>query len=326
MGYTVAVVGAGGISAQHFEACQMMDQLQAVAVADLSQERANDVAQRYGIKPYTDYKQMLEVEKPDIAVITLPHFLHKEAALFAASQGCHILLEKPMAMNAAECDDIIEAVKAAGVKLMIGHTQHYIPENLAAKAIIDSGELGQLVMIQDTRHVNYYADKRPAWFFEKNKAGGGIFMNLGSHSIDKIQLLTGSRIVEAKASVSYYGSKGDIEGSGIAWVRTKSGIPATICQSGYKGASKNETEIIFTDGKLKLLTSESLWISKDQKYEEVTVDRSTPPFVLQFNDLIRYIEEGIAPSASMEYSRSIIAVVEAMYRSEETSHDQAIAD
>lgn len=324
MKYTVAVIGAGAISTQHFEACKQLEQLQAIAVADLSQDRTKHVASQYGVTPYTDYKQMLEKEKPDIAVITLPHFLHKEAALFAASLGCHVLLEKPMAMSLQECDQIIQAIQQANVKLMVGHTQHYSPQNLAAREIISSGELGELVMIQDTRHVNYYNDARPAWFFEKAKAGGGIFMNLGSHSIDKIQWLTQSPIVEAKASVSFYGNKGDIEGSGIAFVRTKSGVPATICQSGYEGSTKNETEIMFTKGKLRLLTGQGLWISRDQQYEEIMIEQSKHPFALQFEDLIQYIEKDIAPSASMEYSRSVIAVVEAMYRSEQTGLDQVL--
>lgn len=325
MGYRVAVIGAGGISALHFEACLLMDELKAVAVADLSLERANKMAEQYDLTAYTDYRLMLEQEKPDIAVITLPHFLHKEAALFAASLGSHVLLEKPMALNAAECDDIIAGIQAAGVKLMIGHTQHYDAHNLAAKAIIDSGQLGQLVMIEDVRHVDYYSDSRPAWFFEKSKAGGGIFMNLGSHSIDKIQFLTGSSVIQAKASISYYGSKGDIEGSGLAWLKTESGIPATICQSGYKGASRNETEMSFTKGMLKLKTGQSLWISEGGEYKQVEVQVEAPRFVLQFRDLVQYIEQDIVPSASMEYSRSVVSVVDAIYQSHHTGKEQFIA-
>lgn len=322
MGYRVALIGGGGIAVSHFEALRQMDRLQAVAVADISRERAESLGKEYGVAAYTDYREMIEREKPDIAVITLPHFLHKEAALFAAEQGCHLMLEKPMALNAAECGEIIEGVRRAGVKLMVGHTQHYIAHNRAAKAIIEEGRLGTLVMINDTRHVPYYRDSRPAWFFEKAKAGGGIFMNLGSHSVDKIQWLTGSRIAQVKASVSHYGTKGDIEGSGIAWLRTESGIPATISQSGYTGVSRNDTELVFTNGMLKLATGLGLWISEDGQYVEVPVTKEAPAFVLQFNDLIRYIEDGIEPSSSMEYSRSVVSVVEAMYRSSETGTEQ----
>lgn len=324
MTYKVAIVGAGGIAVSHLEALRQMETLRAVALADISQQRAETVAKDYGITAYTDYKEMIEREKPDIAVVTLPHFLHKEASIFAAAHGCHVMLEKPMALDAAECDQIIEAVRAAGVRLMVGHTQHYIAQNRAAKAIMEEGRLGRLVMISDLRHVPYYRDTRPAWFFEKAKAGGGIFMNLGSHSIDKIQWLTGSRIAQVKASVSHYGTKGDIEGSGIAWLRTESGIPATIAQSGYGGVPRNETEIVFTGGMLKLATGSGLWISEDGKYVEVPVEKEAPPFLLQYRDLIRYIEEGVEPSSSMEYARSVVAAVESMYRSSETGTEQVV--
>ncbi|GAA3402071.1 Gfo/Idh/MocA family protein [Paenibacillus hodogayensis] len=324
MSYKVALIGAGGITVSHLEALSLMDELQGVAIADISQERAEAAGAQYGLTAYTDYRLMIEREKPDIAVVTLPHFLHKEATLFAAERGCHVMLEKPMALNAAECDEIIEAVGRAGVRLMVGHTQHYIEQNRTAKAIIEEGRLGRLVMINDVRHVPYYRDTRPAWFFEKAKAGGGIFMNLGSHSIDKIQWLTGSRVAQVKAEVSHYGTKGDIEGSGIAWLRTESGITATISQSGYTVVPRNETELIFTGGMLKLLTGQSLWISEDGQYVEVPVKSEEPSFVLQFRDLLRYIEEGVEPSSSMTYSRSVVAAVEAMYRSSETGAEQRL--
>ncbi|PYI57224.1 Gfo/Idh/MocA family protein [Paenibacillus flagellatus] len=326
MGYKVALVGGGGIAVSHLEALRRMEELDAVAVADISKERAESVAGRFGIAAYTDYRDMIEREKPDIAVVTLPHFLHKEASIHAAEAGCHLLLEKPMALDARECDAIIAAVRRAGVRLMVGHTQHYIAHNRAAKRIVEEGRYGKLVMINDVRHVNYYADTRPGWFFEKAKAGGGIFMNLGSHSVDKLQWLTGSRVEQVKAAVSHYGAKGDIEGSGLAWLRLANGVPATISQSGYPGGvSRNETELVFTGGMVKLMTGQGLWASEGGAYVEIPVEQEELPFVLQFRDLVRYIEEGVEPSSSMDYSRSVVAVVEAMYRSHETGTEQNVA-
>lgn len=325
MAYRVAVIGGGGIAAGHFRALQQMEDVQAVAVAELSRERADSLAAEHGLVAYTDYREMIVREKPDIAVVTLPHFLHKEASVFAVEHGCHLMLEKPMALNTAECDVVIEAVERAGVKAMVGHTQHYIATNQAAKAIIEAGTLGKLVMIHDVRHVDYYRATRPDWFFDKAKAGGGIFMNLGSHSVDKIQWLTDSRIVEVKASVSYYGVKGDIEGSGIAWMRTESGVSAVVTQSGYPGVGRNETELIFTNGMLRLETGKSLSISQNGVYEAISVREAELPFVLQYRDLLRFIEDGVEPSSSLRYARSVVAAVEAMYSSNETGREQSIA-
>jgi predicted dehydrogenase len=117
-----AVIGAGAISNEHFEAIRDTEGFRACAVADINKEKAEQAAKRYGIRAYTDYRQMLDHEQPDVVAIALPHFLHKETALYAAASGCHLLLEKPMALNVAECDEIIEAARKGGVRIMIGHT------------------------------------------------------------------------------------------------------------------------------------------------------------------------------------------------------------
>lgn len=320
----VAVLGAGAIAGDHFDAIRAAKGLTACAVADIHSERASEVAGIYGIKAYQDYREMILRERPDIAVIALPHFLHKDSAVFAAANGCHLLLEKPMALSVAECDAIIEAGRRADIRILVGHTQQYITENIMAKSMIQSGNLGKLVMIHDARHVNYFRDERPLWFLEKEKAGGGILANLGTHSIDKIQWLTERPVRKLNASASYYGSRGNVEGSGMIFMELEGGIPAAIVQSGYLGAPKNETEIIFTEGMLKLVTGEGLWISRGGSYEKVENTGNVAPFSLQYADLQRSILNGEDPSCTPEYARNVIAVLEAVYRSAETGTEQQL--
>ncbi|MDG0790560.1 hypothetical protein OMP38_06615 [Cohnella ginsengisoli] len=140
-------------------------------------------------------------------------------------------------------------------------------------------------------------------------------MNLGSHAIDKIQWLTDSKIAQVKASVSHYGAKGDIEGSVTAFVKTDQGVPCTISQSGYGGVRRDETEIIFTHGMLKLRTGAGLWISQDGEYRPVETTQAEPPFVLQYRDLLDCIQRDAVPECSGDYSKSVIAAVQAMYAS-----------
>lgn len=321
----LAVIGAGIIGARHLEAAALMEELQAVAVVDLNEERAAELAVQHGIHVFTDYEEMLRSEKPDIVVVALPHFLHRSVAMKCMEHGCHVLLEKPMALNIEECNEIMAAAQKHQVQLLVGHTQHYHPDNIVAKRIIESGELGELVMISDNRHVNYYRPDRPAWFFEKSKAGGGIFSNLGSHSIDKIQWLTGSKVVSVKSSLTFHGDRGDIEGSGQMFLKTSKGISATVAQSGYPGGvSRNETEIVFTRGMLKLETNSGLSISRGGKFEPVEVEPMELPFVRQFRDLIQAIRTGEQPECSGAYSRTVISVLESVYRSHETGKEEEV--
>lgn len=313
--YRIAVVGGGGIAASHLEAIKGMKGVMACAVADIEADKAERLSVAHNIQAYTDYTTMILKEKPDIAIITLPHFLHKESAIFAAQQGCHVLLEKPMAMNSQECEEIERAVRLAGIMLMVGHTQHYSPENRIAKEWVRSGELGQLVMITDRRHLPYNQPHRPDWFFEISKAGGGILTNLGSHTIDKIQWLTEDRVTSVRASVHYGLGRGDIEGGGLAYLQTAKGFTAVICQSGFPGAALDETELLFTGGSLRLRTGEGVWVSTGGKYSEVHIDKLDHPLAMQIQDLIRAIESGQEPDCSMAYSRSVVAAVEGIYLS-----------
>ncbi|MNO79589.1 putative 4,5-dihydroxyphthalate dehydrogenase [compost metagenome] len=228
-----------------------------------------------------------------------------------------MLLEKPMALNLMQCDAILEAVAASNVKLMVGHTQHYWPANLQAKELIKSGSLGKLIAIHDTRHIYYYGDSRPAWFLEKDKAGGGILMNLGAHSIDKIQWLTDSRVKSVKAILSFEGPKGDVEGSGCIFLQTISSVTAVIIQSGYEGVARDETELIFSNGMAKLISAKGLWISRSGQYEQVHTVVQEDPFVLQFKDLLQAIQSEQDPDSSGKYARSVIAALEAVYHSDE---------
>lgn len=328
MTYRVALIGAGLISKHHLNAIAKLDELVAAAVADIDEKKGREVAAEHGISYYSNYQEMILAEKPDIVIIALPHYLHEECAVWCAEQGCHILLEKPMALNLKQCDTILHAADSAGVKLMIGHTQHYLPANLQAKQLIMSGQLGTLVAIHDTRHRYYYSEDRPAWFLEKTKAGGGIMMNLGAHSVDKVQWLTGSRIERVKASLTYEGVRGDVEGSGVVYLTTSEGLSAVVIQSGYAGVDKDETELIFTDGMAKLISAKGLWISDNGSYVRYESKPSATfpedPFVLQFKDLISAIVSDTESGSSGRYGRSVIAVLEAIYRSNETGVEEDV--
>lgn len=324
MPYRVAIIGAGIISRNHLNAIKQMTALQAVAVADIDEIRGRAVSEEYSIAYYDNYREMILTEQPEIAILALPHFLHEECAVWCAAQGCHLLLEKPMALNIKQCDAILEAVKTAGVKLMVGHTQHYWPANLQAKALIEGGELGKLIAIHDTRHVYYYNDRRPDWFLDKEKAGGGIMMNLGAHSIDKIQWLTNSRVTKVKAALSYEGERGDVEGSGCLFLETSKGVAAVVVQSGYTGVPRDETELIFDKGMIKLVSAKGVWVNRDGQYVGLEPRDNSDPFVLQFEDLLQAIEQDAETDSSGEYARSVIAALEAVYRSNETGVEQPV--
>ncbi|MCY9697089.1 Gfo/Idh/MocA family protein [Paenibacillus alginolyticus] len=320
----VVIIGAGKIAGSHLKAIEQMNRLRAIAIADVQEARALETASRYGLVAYTDYRKMLEQERADIAIVALPHFLHKQAAFDCADVGCHILMEKPMALNVAECDEMIAAAERNCVQLMVGLTQHYFRENKMAKQIIERGDLGKLIMINDTRHQHYFMDTRPDWFLSKEKAGGGIITNLGAHSVDKIQWLLDSRIHTVRAKLTHYADHGDVEGSGCIYAMTDAGIPATIVQSGYKGVPINDTHLIFTEGMLKLVTGRGIWISDNGSYREVPLPESANPYILQLQEFIDAIDGARPLECSGEYARTVNEVLEGIYRSHTTGKEEVV--
>jgi predicted dehydrogenase len=324
MKYKVAIIGAGNISKGHMQAVADMEELELAGVADVVLERAEEAAEKYGTKAYMDYKEMVLEQRPDIVVNTLPPFLHREVSVWCAEQGCHLLVEKPMAPTLEDCDAIIEAAKRNGVKLLVTHSIHYIHDNIVAKGIIESKQLGELIMITDSRHVTYYTPNRPNWCYWKAQAGGGIFTNLGTHSIDRIQWITSSPIVKVKASFSYGFPIGDVESSGIAYVETAAGVAASISQSGHGGVNRNDAEFMFTGGMMKLASGAGVWISQGGKYEPVELSGAVGSFVLQFKDILTAIEGDSEPGCSGEYARSVVNVVNTMYESARQGRELAV--
>ncbi|CAG7637892.1 Gfo/Idh/MocA family protein [Paenibacillus allorhizosphaerae] len=329
MTFKVVVAGAGHNAAGHVKAMkELPERLRLAAVADIRTDRAEGLAgATAGMNAYADYREMVLREKPDIAVITLPHHLHKEAAVFCAEAGCHVLLEKPMALTVEQCDEMMAAVRRSNVRLMVGHTQHFIAENMLAKKIIadEAYRLGKLVMMNDTRHTAYYTAERPAWFLDKQRSGGGILFNLGSHSVDRIMWLGSAKIAKVRALMSHYGSVGDVEGSGVVFLENESGVPSTLAQSGYGGVQRNELELVFTEAMMKIVPGQGVWISRNGRYEQIPVPREAAPFVLQYRELLASIEQEREPDCSMAYSRDIIAVLEGIYRSHELKSEVAIS-
>ncbi|UOQ43893.1 Gfo/Idh/MocA family oxidoreductase [Halobacillus salinarum] len=318
MVYSVVIVGAGIIAEEHMRSLLEVPEVEVTAVADINEEKVEAMRTRYAVTGYLDYKEMVKKEMPDIAIITLPHFLHKEAAVFCACQGVHLLLEKPMAVSTSDCQEIIDA--STQVHVLVGHIQHYFAENIKAKALIKSGQLGRLIMVNETRFMNYFVSERPSWFLEKEKSGGGVVMNLGAHSIDKIQWMLDTNFSSVISKLSYeseqLGIQSNVEGSSSIWLKTKEGLPVTISISGYHGPPTQITEFVFTNGILKVELGKGVWISQYDNFEQIPVPDHPSPFVLQFYELLNAVTKKEELENSGLYGQSIVKVIEAVYQSD----------
>ena len=204
--------------------------------------KARRVAKQYGIpeKSVYDYKNFDRIaENPDVQVvyIVLPNSMHKEFTLRAARAGKHVLCEKPMAMNAAEGEEMVNACKQAKVKLMVANRQQYEPNNRIVREIIEKKTFGPTRLFQGV--ITQNQDGGPAgvnqWRHKHALAGGGALPDIGLYCLNGVRYLTGEEPHEVFATT--YSTPGDkrfkeIEESILWQMQFPSGLLAT-CTANY---------------------------------------------------------------------------------------------
>ena len=188
------IIGVGAsVLSMHRPALQL-DTVELVGASDVDQARGQARAQELGCPFYADYRRMLAETRPDVGVIVTPHPFHAPIAIDCLQAGCHVLVEKPMAVHVAEADAMIEAAQRAGRLLAVNFQQRLRPEVRAVRALIDEGRLGQVQYLHMvatwTRTAIYYAVApwRGTWAGE----GGGVLLNQAPHNLDMVCYLLGS--------------------------------------------------------------------------------------------------------------------------------------
>lgn len=265
----IGVVGAGIIGEDHAKAIGGNDRCELVGVADIVIERARQMTDVYGGNSYEDYRVMMEAEKPDAVILNLPHFLHCEVSVYFLCRGVHVLVEKPMAMTVAECEAMMDAAEKHGAKLAVGHVQRYFAANKKAKELIAEGAIGKLCMITERRSVNYFTPQRPGWFLDKARSGGGITMNYGAHTLDRIQYMTGLGVERVCSHFSNQLTEDSVESHSQSLLLLQQGVSASITYSGCRVPAEYECLVDGTEGTIKIRGNHELWLGKDGTYAPV---------------------------------------------------------
>lgn len=145
----IGLIGAGAVADFHVAAARAIDGASITAVCDIDEkaaERAAATAPR--ATAFTDYRAMYASGLIDGVVVNTPHALHLPMVTEAARAGLHVLVEKPMATTLEDCDAMMAACVEADVALAVGHIQHFMPDKLAARDLIETAELGDVVLIR----------------------------------------------------------------------------------------------------------------------------------------------------------------------------------
>jgi predicted dehydrogenase len=186
----ICMVGAGRVGKNHTNSLvRHVPGARVVALVDPVVDVRDALADQYGIiAGFNSLEEAIDRASFDAVVITTPTFTHKALAVEAAAHGKHIFLEKPMALNLGECDEIITAARQAGVHLQIGFMRRFDPEFTAVAQRIEAGEIGRPMMIKSLTHG---PGLPPAWARDIS-ISNGMLAEVNSHDWDSTRWLMGS--------------------------------------------------------------------------------------------------------------------------------------
>ena len=235
MNLGVAVLGTGRLGGRYIDIVKETDGTDMKAVAEPREEQVAPLKMSHpDVDFVADYRELLDRDDIHIVIGTLPHWLHKQAAIDAANRGKHIYLEKPMAVFLDECDEMLDAARQNNVKLMTAHTQRYFPTVRKMKEIAESKQLGELIMAYEIWHkpLNPYA--RPPWMLDRN-LGGGMGQMDGTHLIDRLLWIFGNDVASVSGITSNFCFP-DVaaDDTGMCLIRWESGKAAAISRIGWE--------------------------------------------------------------------------------------------
>ncbi len=180
-----AVVGSGLIAGKkHIPAFQRLrHKTELVAICDLNLAAAKEVAARFGIpRTYSNIAEMLHSEKPDLVDICTPPQTHTRLAVEAMRHGSHVLIEKPMALTSADCDEIVRASEEYGVKVCVGHSDLFYEPFMKAKRMVANGAIGRVrgMRILLSTPTDYMTSRSEHW---AHRLPGGVIGETGPHIV-----------------------------------------------------------------------------------------------------------------------------------------------
>ncbi|MGN7479719.1 Gfo/Idh/MocA family protein [Solibacillus silvestris] len=324
-----AIVGCGFIAKKHAEAIDKIPGAQLVAVCDRVPELMLSYSEQYNAKTYSNVDDMLQDEAIDIVNICTPSGSHANLATLAASYGKHIIVEKPIAMNAEQANTIIQAAEKYNVNLAVVHPNRFRPVAMKLKWILDNNLLGKvshaLCIVNWNRGQAYY-DQSP-WRGTK-EFDGGVLMNQAIHNLDLLLWYLG----QPKEVFSMEATRlRDIEAEDVSTgvIRFESGVLATV-QASTTVFPKNfeESITIFGEkGTVKIGGTNALYLEHidiegieqeelQQWSEMIKVDPwGTPGHQKIIEDMIEAITSNTTPAVTGKDGENALSLVEAFYTS-----------
>ncbi|OPH56315.1 oxidoreductase [Paenibacillus ferrarius] len=291
-----------------------------IAVWDESPERGRQKAEELGVPFYEDLSALLANPNLDAVIVVTPTTQHREVMIAAAEAGKHIFTEKVVAVTTKECNEILAAVEAAGIKLMVSLPRLYTGFAQAAQRLIHEGALGVVTTVRIRLAHNgalpTEANPRgslPAHFFELQESGGGAMIDLGCHPMYLTRLFLG--LPESVSAGYGYITGREVEDSAVTILHYASGALGIVEAGFVNSYSQFNIEVQGTEGSIMYDRSDNKLFARSAKlggtsgWQEVA--DSAAPIASAFEQWVSHIQDGTKGVENIELARDLTRLMEA---------------
>jgi len=317
------VIGCGNVcEVKSVPGLQKASGSEVVVVMRRDGEKARDYADRHGVAKWADDADaVIGDPEVDAVYVATPVGNHMDYALRAAEAGKCAYVEKPMARNHAECMRMVEAFRRAGLGLFVAYYRRGLDRFLKTKDLVEAGRIGRVTGVNyrlcQPRHRGVDPENLP-WRLVAEHSGGGIFLDLGSHTLDILDFILGPLTDVAGAGANLAGDY-DVEDRVVMTFRTESGALGTASWNFATDIDEDLIEITGTDGRISLSTFGAEPVRLSSPAGEESFDLPNPKHVQQ--PLIQtmvdeLLGEGRCPSTGESAARTarvMDAVLEGYY-------------
>ncbi|WP_404331931.1 Gfo/Idh/MocA family protein [Mesobacillus maritimus] len=261
-------------------------------------------------KLYNHYEELLDDPDIQAVYIPLPNSMHKEWSIKAMRKGKHVMCEKPIALNAEECMEMIEASRETGMLLMEAFMFRFTDLATKVKNIVDSGEIGEVKFIDST--FRFLLD-RPNTIKVKPELGGGSLYDVGCYPVSFINMIT-EQLPIACTSQSIIDNGVDIQFSGL--MKYESGMIASV-HCGFNAFKATHSEIIGTKGRIEIPDTFGghdgfITVVTNEGSREISV-RNTGQYALEVTDFAEAILHNRKPLVTLEESYRHMQVIDMLF-------------
>jgi len=324
------VIGLG-MGRYHLEGYRNAPNCNLIGIADINEDRLKDCKEKYGIEnTFKDYNDLLAMKELDAVSVALPNFLHKPVCIDALNAGKHVMTEKPMALNAAEGEEMRDVAKKQGLILMLHFNNRYRADIQMIKKYVDNDEFGDIYFAKAGWIRRRGVPGAGSWFSNKKLSGGGPLIDLGVHVIDMTMYMMGcpkpvavtGQTIQAFPEFSKYGTF-DVEDFASAYIRFDNGATMAVevswaqnCQS-----EKQYSEIYGTKAGATL---SPLTIWTEQNGVMIDIEPKHIKGLSQFEHFADCIMNKKTPISSADDGVAMMKILDAIYASSETKREVII--